>query len=271
MTMHPRVCLHQVAFAKDSTRTFIDHCRSIGVQHMTLAAPFLMMPGALEEAKQALTAGGVRATTINQPFARYPDIERDEGGAREGMLQAIDMAVALGAPNIYLVTGARGSLSWEAAAERFAKLIEPCRLAARDKGIQLLLETASAFNADLHMAHTLADTIRLAGIAGIGVCIELHACWYEAGLRELFRSAISTTGLVQVSDYVLGDRTAPCRAVPGDGVMPLERLLGDLLELGYEGVFDLELLGPRIEAEGNRVATKRAAERLSEMLVKLGA
>ena len=59
--------------------------------------------------------------------------------------------------------------------------------------------------------------------------------------------------------------------MPGDGVIPLERLLGDLLELGYEGVFDLELLGPRIESEGNRAATKRAAERLSELLVKLGA
>jgi sugar phosphate isomerase/epimerase len=269
--MHPRVCLHQVAFAKEGTRAFMEHCRTIGVPHVTLAAPFLTMPGGMEDAKDALEKGGVRVETINQPFARFPDLERDEGGAQAGLLQAIDMAVSLGAPNIYLVTGARGSLSWEEGAERFAKLIEPCRRVAHEKKIKLLLETASPFNADLHMAHSLADTIRLAGIAGIGLCIELHACWYEAGLKELFRSAISTTGLVQVSDYVLGDRTAPCRAVPGDGVIPNERLLGDLLELGYEGVFDLELLGPRIEAEGNRAATRRAAERLSELLVKLGA
>ena len=79
------------------------------------------------------------------------------------------------------------------------------------------------------------------------------------------------TGLVQVSDYVSGDRTAPCRAVIGDGMVPVERLLGDLLDAGYRGVFDLELLGPRIEAEGARAATRRAAENLSEILVKLGA
>jgi sugar phosphate isomerase/epimerase len=76
---------------------------------------------------------------------------------------------------------------------------------------------------------------------------------------------------VQVSDYVLGDRTTPCRAVPGDGAIPLERLIGEVLEAGYGGVFDLELIGPRIEAEGHRPATLRAAEILSEILVKLGA
>ena len=78
-------------------------------------------------------------------------------------------------------------------------------------------------------------------------------------------------GPVQVSDYVLGDRTTPCRAVPGDGAIPLERLIGEIRDAGYEGLFDLELVGPRIEAEGARAATSRAAEYLSELLVKFGA
>jgi hypothetical protein len=39
--------------------------------------------------------------------------------------------------------------------------------------VRLLVETASDFNVDIHIAHTLDDTIRLAEIAGIGVCIEL--------------------------------------------------------------------------------------------------
>jgi sugar phosphate isomerase/epimerase len=82
---------------------------------------------------------------------------------------------------------------------------------------------------------------------------------------------VPRAGLVQVSDYVLGDRALPGRAVPGDGTIPLERLLGQLLELGYEGMFDLELLGPRIDEEGHRAATARAAERTGEILTSLGA
>ena len=269
--MHPRVGLHEVAFLGESASDFIGHCRAIGVQNMTLVTRVLMTPGSVEQARQALAAGGPRVESVNHPFATFPNLESDSGEATAKLMEAVDIAATLRARSIYVLTGGRGSLSWEQAAERFAELIAPCKSVARERGIRLLVENASAFNADIHIAHTLADAIRLAEIAGIGVCIELHACWCEAGLRQLFQRAMPMTGLVQASDYVLGDRTAPCRAVPGDGAIPLERLLGDMLDAGYTGVFDLELVGARIEAEGNRAATLRAAERLSEILYRLGA
>lgn len=255
----------------EPTTAFIEHCRAIGVGHMTLVTPVLMQPGDTEAAKAALAAGGPKATVVNHPFGNSPNLADDTGGATPKLIEAIGIAETLGADRMYLVSGGRGSLGWEEAAQRFADLVAPALPIAREKGVQLLVETASAFNADMHMAHTLDDTIALAEIAGIGVCIELHACWYEGGLKRKFARAMPNTGLVQVSDYVLGDRSAPCRAVPGDGVIPLERLLGDILEAGYTGVFDLELVGPRIAQEGPRAATKRAAEYLSELLTKLGA
>ena len=46
---------------------------------------------------------------------------------------------------------------------------------------------------------------------------------------------------------------------------------GIMLDLGYTGLFDLELVGPRIEAEGPREACTRAARALSDMLDRLGA
>lgn len=255
----------------ESTTAFIEHCRAIGVPHMTLATTLLTRPGGLAEAQAALAAGGPRVECVNHPFAPQPDLERDDGGATEGLHEAIRIAAALGAQSIYMLTGPRGSLDWEGAAARFAELVAPCRGEAAARGVQLLVENAPAFNADRHIAHTLADTILLAETAGIGVCLELHACWAEAGLQRRFRDAMPQIGLVQVSDYVLGDRCTPCRAVPGDGAIPIERLLGQVLDAGYTGVFDLELDGPRIAAEGARAATRRAAEALSEILTKLGA
>jgi sugar phosphate isomerase/epimerase len=269
--MHPRVGLHQVAFLDESTTAFVEHCRRIGVHHTTLVTASLMRPGGVEEAQQALAGGGPLVETVNHQFATYPDLDNDRGEATEKLLQAIDVAAALGASSVYLQTGGRGCLTWEQAAERFAALIAPCKAAAAARGVRVLVENASSFNADIHIAHTLADTITLAKLAGIGLCIEWHACWMEAGLKALLQQAIPMTGLMQVSDYVLGDRTAPCRAVPGDGVIPLDRILGDALQAGYEGVFDIELVGPRIAAEGARAATERAAQRVSEILTRLGA
>jgi len=270
--MHPRVCLHQVALMKEATTAFIELCRNVGVPNMTLATPLVMQqPGGLAALMRALTASGPRVAVLNHPFAVFPDLERDGGQAAQRLLQAIDLAASLSAKSIYLLTGGRGALTWEQAAARFIELLAPCRKAAQAKGIALLVENASPFNIDIHIAHTLADTIRLAEMAELGVCIDLQPCFGEAGLPQLFKRAMPITGLVQVSDYVLGDRVAPCRAVPGDGVVPLRRLLGNLLEAGYEGLFDLELVGPRIDGEGGAVASKRAAAWLSETLTDLGA
>lgn len=269
--MHPRVNLHQVAFMAETTAAFVAFCCSIEVQHCTLVTPKLEQTGELEAAREALAETGVKVGCVNHPFAMHPDLERDSGGAASGLMRAIDMAAELGAPSIYLVTGGRGSLSWEEAADRFAELIAPCRDAAQQKGVALLVENASALNVDIHMAHTLPDATRLARIAGIGVCIDIQPCWMEAALKENMAEAMPLTGLVQVSDYVLGDRTAPNRAVPGDGAVPLERIIGDLLDLGYAGLFDLELVGPRVAEEGAKSASTRAADYLSNLLVKLGA
>jgi sugar phosphate isomerase/epimerase len=269
--MHPRVCLHQVGFLSEGTDAFIAFCGEIGVGHVTLA----MLPGtgpeAYAAARAALEGSKVEPNNWAHPFARYPDLENDSGGAAERLNATIDTCAAIGCGHVYLVSGGRGALDWEGAAERMAQLVAPSREYASQRGVALSVETANMLNADIHIAHTLDDTIRLAEIAGIGVTIDLGACWFEGRLADKFRRAMSHTRLVQVSDYVLGDRVTPHRAVIGDGTVPVERLCGQLLDLGYQGVFDLELTGPRIDAEGHRAAFARAAENLSEILTRLGA
>jgi sugar phosphate isomerase/epimerase len=170
-----------------------------------------------------------------------------------------------------MTTGGHGALIWEEAARRFCSAVAPCAAEARQAGVELLIEPAPALYADLHLAHTLRDTVLLAEQAGIGVCIDIFSSWTESGLRETIQRAMKRCHLVQVSDYVLGDRALSCRAVPGDGAIPLERIIGWILESGFEGAFDLELIGPRIDKEGHYEAVRRTCERLGEMLVRLGA
>ncbi|HEX7854602.1 MAG TPA: sugar phosphate isomerase/epimerase family protein [Sphingobium sp.] len=256
---------------QESTVAFIDHCRRAGIAHMTLATPLITRsPGGADEARQAMASGGPHTTVLNHPFATFPDLENDEGEASAELIGAMDLAASLGCSSIYLQTGGRGTLTWEQAAERFAQLLGPARQRAGDEGIALMIENASPFNIDMHIAHTLADTIELAEYADIGICIDLQPCWGEARLPKLFRRALPRTGLVQVSDYVLGDRVAPCRAVPGDGAVPLKRLIAELAEAGYDGLFDIELVGPRITQEGPAAASLRAAHWLSNTLIGLG-
>ena len=74
---------------------------------------------------------------------------------------------------------------------------------------------------------------------------------------------------MQVSDFRVGTLATPDRLVPGDGDIPIARILGDVLAAGYTGLFDLELIGPRIEDEGYDVAIPRAVDTLTAMLEDL--
>ena len=123
--------------------------------------------------------------------------------------------------------------------------------------------------ADLHIAHTLADTVELAEMAGLGVCVDLSHCWAEAHLDELVERAMPRLEMVQLSDYVLGDRALPARAVPGDGVVPVEAFLAHAIAAGYRHGVDLELIGPRIEQEGRLAAARRGCVVVSEMLSRI--
>jgi sugar phosphate isomerase/epimerase len=268
--VHDRLSIDQLCFLGDPVEDFVAGCRELGARTIVLSSAGLLTDGGFDAARRALGDGGPRVEAVNHVFANHPDLDRDTGEATATLLRLVDMAAALGARSVYLLTGGRGSLSWDDAAARFAELVGPGVDAARRHGIDVLIENAPSLYADIHIGHSLADTLVLAERTGLGVCIELQFCWADAGIDELLRRATPRAGLVQVSDYVPGDRSLPARAVPGDGAVPLEALLRSVLDAGYEGVFDIELLGPRIEAEGHLAATRRAVEHMEAILSTLG-
>ncbi len=271
--MHERICIHPICFAGASFREIAVNWRKLEAHRVGLLTQFLDEEG-LPAVQNAVTSGGHKVETINHVFLPYGrHLERNEESwqePRRKLGRVIDDAKALGANSIYIMSGGRGSLTWEDAAECFAQALAPCVAQANAAGVALLIEDASPLYAEIHLAHNLRDTLTLAEIAGIGVCIDFFACWTEAGLNETIRRAMPRCHLVQVCDYVYGDRSLPSRAVPGDGVIPVKQLIGWILEAGYQGAFDLEIMGPRIDKEGRLAAVKRAAENVGKLLEAYG-
>lgn len=265
--MHSQLSIHQICFGELGVADFLQQCRVLGARRATLNGPALLAPGGLNAARQHL-GEDLQLQSIAHLFTANPLTQSpgDWQQPRETLNRLIDMGAELGADSIYMLTGGRGELSWIEAAASFNAAITPCRERARAAGLALAIENASALYADLHIAHSLADTLTLAEMADIDVCIELFFCWAEAELPRLFERAMPRCRLVQVSDYVYGDRSLPARAVPGDGALPLESLLKTLEGAGYRGPWELELLGPRIEEEGPVNALTRAASYLTELL-----
>lgn len=214
---------------------------------------------------------GVRVGNVIGPGWFRLDDAAEWPRQRERFERVVGAAAALDADCVVFTTGRAGALSWEAAADALSQALEPCLAAAHRGGVALALEHTNSLRADVSFVHTLRDAIDLARRLGIGVCVETNACWLERGLDRTIADGADRFRLVQVSDFVIGTLDTPNRAVPGDGDIPLTRILGQVLAAGYAGVFDLELIGPRIEAEGYAAAIPRAVSALTRLLDELGA
>jgi len=79
--------------------------------------------------------------------------------------------------------------------------------------------------------------------------------------------------LVQICDVRIGGWGKPSpggRVHIGEGELPLKRLMREVLDAGYQGLFDLEVLGPSIEVEGYAPALRRGVESASALLTEMG-
>jgi sugar phosphate isomerase/epimerase len=253
--MTSRLSVHSVTFLGASVDEYDAHWQAMGLNRLSLVDTQLQDPALAPLIER-------RGYVVDSVFHLF--------ASAEGLDRVVDAAAAVGARCVYMLTGGRGELTWEQAAEWFATAIGPCRTRAQQAGVTLAIENASALYADIHIAHTLRDTIALAEAADLGICIDLFHCWAEADLASLVRRALPRIQSIQLSDYVLGDRALPARAVPGDGAIPIANFVRTALELGYPHGFDLELIGPRIDHEGPAHAAQRACAAVESMIEENG-
>ena len=162
-------------------------------------------------------------------------------------------------------------IPWEDAAETFCEEMAPLVARAKELDVRLAVEPTNPLRSDVSFVHTVRDAVDLARMAGIGVVRRL--------LLRRGTSAVSTRSCARTSTSWRSCRSATtssarstCRTAcaVGDGDIPVERLVAMVLDAGYEGAFELEILGPQIEEEGYRAPIIRSLERTSEMLDRLG-
>jgi sugar phosphate isomerase/epimerase len=262
--MHPDISINSLSFAPAPLDKLADKVARIGAQAISPDIEQVLAFGASATALVFRDAGLETAALTHRAFAfATPD---DVSVAHERLERTIDIAAEIGARSIVMTTGGRGLFSWADATDRFAEAIAPCTAKALAAGIALGLEPTSHLYAEASIAHRLSDTVRIARKAGISVVVDLFACWFDADIDAAIKKAAPLTTLVQVSDYIYGDRGLPCRAVPSDGALPLDRLISAIVGAGYRGYFDLEIVGPRLQVEGDEAGLCRAGDALGAIL-----
>lgn len=269
MTIHPRISVSQACSIKQSLDDDLALWDDLDVDRVGLLWSKVEDAG-IDRTLTAIGREGLAVTNLIATGVLSPAEERTWNEQRERVLQLAHVTARFGSPTLVLTAGQLGPLHWEAAADALAELLRPVIPAAQAAGVTLAIEHTNSLRLDLSFVTSFRQAAALAVRMGCGAVLEVNAAWHEQGLAESIRYGADHLSLVQVSDYRIGTTRTPDRAVPGDGDIPLARILRQVIDAGYAGVFDLEVVGPRIEREGYRSALERSIEALEEHLDELG-
>jgi sugar phosphate isomerase/epimerase len=266
--MHQAISINTLCLDPAPPGAQADIVARIGARGISPTLDQVLELGIVPAARCFRDAGLTVATLSHMAFGFAKPAEAK--AAQDRLDRTIGIAAEIGAQTVIMTTGGRGALDWRSAAEMFAEAIAPCAAKARDAGVALGIEPTSHLYSDVSIAHRLSDTVALAQAAGIAPMIDIFACWFDADIEAALSAAAPLAPLAQISDYVYGDRGLPCRAVPGDGEIPFERIVPAMVQSGFCGWWDLEIIGPRIAKEGAGAALPRAAAHIGNLLEKAG-
>jgi sugar phosphate isomerase/epimerase len=269
--MHPRLTVSQVSSWSWSLDDDLEFYRRAGINRVGAHLRKLEATGDAEAAAKRMVDAGLEVTSLLAASPFHLDDPSSFLDAAYALGQALDLARLLGTPMVVITSGPAGQLSWERAADSLEEALRPTLREAEREGLEILLEFTNPLRTDISFVHTLRDAMELAWRLDTRVCLEITACWYERNLAGNIASGIDAIGLVQVSDTAVGTLDTPNRLVPGDGDIPITRILRHLLDAGYSGYLEIELVGPRIDEEGYESAIGRSIDWLGEQLDELGA
>jgi sugar phosphate isomerase/epimerase len=217
---------------------------------------------------EALQESGLVCSTVMHSAAFTLWHESAWPAQEQRLLAVLDAARALNAGCVYITSGPAGALGFEEAAEAFTRAVAPAAAHARAIGVPLTVEPTVPVYAHISFIHNMRDLIDVARLSGLGVCLDVFPVFQEGGFLDSIREAGSLIQFVQIGNFVPGEQFVPNRAEldDPDGVVPVASILSAVLDTGYAGAIDIELVGPRIRAAGEHAALLRAAAWVTDYL-----
>ncbi|HXD02993.1 MAG TPA: sugar phosphate isomerase/epimerase family protein [Novosphingobium sp.] len=271
-TIHPRIAVSTISTITWQFPQAVELLRDLGVGYVGIL--YGMIRDDPQAAVAAMNAAGIACSNVTGDSLGVnllDPVDADGSPALRGLKPSLDFAASLGKRPCYFTTGPTPPrMPTDEAFDRAVANAAPILAYAKKIGVPLALEHNNAAHRDVGFVNTLHHCVEFSQATGIGICLEIQNCWIERDLPRLFRENMDRITVVQVSDYLVGETTRMNRRVLGDGSIPLEWLLGHLLDAGYKGMFEIETLGPAIEAEGYASAIRRSLDWLNQRLISWG-
>ncbi|MGO8862973.1 MAG: sugar phosphate isomerase/epimerase family protein [Acidimicrobiales bacterium] len=182
-------------------------------------------------------------------------------------LTYLDIAAELGVDCVTAEIAPRGTLSWNEAARHVVEQTVAVLPEIRARNLRLAIEPVHPLRQDVSFINLAADAVeivRRVDDPSFGYLFDTYHLWWQRGIEELARQSADHVFCVQVSDHKAVTLRTQDRAMPGQGIIPLHGLLQSLVDGGYAGWWELEVISDQNAAMGIDVALRAAVRGLDE-------
>lgn len=189
-------------------------------------------------------AAGMAVTGL----CRTPYLTGSEAGSDDEIRASIDMAAALGAPVLTIVTGGTepGTKGTADSRKRLAERLAVHAEGAARQGISLAIEPLNPmFGGNRTCVMTVREALDICtavGAPNLGIAVDVYHVWWDSTLKESLKDARGRVLGYHLCDWLETTRDMLLdRGMMGDGVADLRAIRQMVEDTGYRGHCEVEI------------------------------
>ncbi len=224
------------------------------------------------EARRLLDAAGVRVSSLQWAGGFTGSDGRTFRESLTDASDAICEAAELGTDTLLIHTGCRGGHTLGHARRLVQESLERLAPIAEEHGVRLALKpTHPAASSGCGFFNQLVEARQFVDAIGhpfIGLALDLWHFGAQRDLLSLLPSIIRHVIVVSLADCRGGPTADHDRLAPGDGTLPLERIMEALVDLGFDGDVEFEFVAEPVDLPRQGSADASLAAGYHEALKK---
>ncbi len=206
----------------------------------------------LDVAVEMISESGIQVSSLQWAggFTGSEGLSHSES-INDGM-DAIRLAAELHARCLVVYTGGRGghtrNHAWRLSSQAISEMLIYAEMVNVDLAIEPMHRGCGlewTFLHDIYEALRFIDSI---DHPNLKLVLDTYHVGMDPGLLEFIPSIVDKIALVQLGDACAPPQIEQDRALLGQGNVPLDEIMGCLIDSGYLGFLEVELMGQQLES-----------------------